>query len=231
MVVFSPQLLFSQDSDSTTVVEKKSDEYKPPPPKRYYYLSPRVSVMSPSAIGNVAFKRSFVGVYEASAGLNMYLYKGFFLGIGYKYGMFKIMDNKISNYNATMQLNNIAFKLGTDAYMGEDHKFIFSASVSGGYNWTNFYGLICKTENKPPDVTSYQCLFMEPELNIYYLVEPNFAFGITASYSVYNHNFNPYELCLNEWKSYDKNNTGNTQIFSFGFGFYYSLIQKKSSKK
>lgn len=205
-------------------------EDAPVVPKRYYVFSPRVSVTVPHPMANASFKKSFVGIYEASAGLNVYFFRGLFLGGMYKNGLLKITENKIADYNASMSINNVGGKIGTDLYVGEKNRVIFSASLTLGQNWTKYSGLVSKEPGRViPD--SYTTRYVEPEMNLFFLIESNFGIGATVSYSVFKKNFDPYELALNDWTQFSRNNSGSTQYLSFGFGFYYSLWQKKNVKK
>lgn len=222
-----PFRLLSQEGESPA--PPASDE-TPAAPKRYYVFSPRVSVTVPHPMANSSFKKSFVGIYEVSSGLNTYLIKGVFLGATYKNALLKITENKIADYNASMYINNFAGKLGADVYIGEKNKVIYSASVAVGQNWTRYSGLVAKDPNRViPD--SYTCTYYEPEMNLFFLIESNFGIGVTVSYSIFSKNFDPYELALNDWTQFSRNTSGNTQYFSFGFGFYYSLWQKKKQTK
>jgi len=217
--------VFSQEEPAVGVdeVNDESKSYK----KEYYFLSPRVSVTVPHPMGNKAFRKSFVGIYEISGGLNIMLYKGLFLGATYKNGLLKITENKIADYNASMAINNIGLKIGGDFFIGEQNKIIFSGSITGGQNYTKYSGLVCRKPTETPKIKAYTASYIEPELNLFFLVEQNFGIGLTVTYSIFNTEFNPYDLCLNDWASFDKENPGRTQYFSFGFGFYYSLIKKK----
>jgi hypothetical protein len=226
--VFCSSLSIQGQEDQTAAPD--IEEEAPAIPKKYYVFSPRVSVTVPHPMGNASFKKCFVGIYEASAGLNMYVYKGLFLGGMYKNGLLKITENKIADYNASMSINNIAGKLGADVYIGEKNRVIYSASVSVGKNWTKYSGLVSKQADRVIPNT-YSCTYYEPEMNLFFLIESNFGIGATVSYSVFNKNFDPYELALNDWTQFSKNTAGSTQYFSFGFGFYYSLLRKKSPKK
>jgi len=222
-----PVLTTAQEDE--TPAPAAADE-APPAPKRYYVFSPRVSVTVPHPMANPSFKKSFVGIYEASAGLNFYLYKGIFIGGMYKNGLLKITENKIADYNASMSINNIGGKIGTDVYIGEKNRVIYSASLTVGRNWTRYSGLVAKDPKRIiPD--SYTTTYYEPEMNIFFLIESNFGIGATLSYSVFKKNFDPYELALNDWTQFSKNNSGSTQYLSFGFGFYYSLWKKNTPKR
>ncbi|MCW3085368.1 MAG: hypothetical protein JWP12_2734 [Bacteroidetes bacterium] len=229
LLLVSPMLIKAQDDEPAVQQPATADDDAPAPPKRYYVLSPRVSVTVPHPMSNKSFKKCFVGIYEISGGLNFYLYKGLFIGGTYKNGLLKITENKIADYNASMFINNAAVKIGTDAYIGDKNRVIFSAAVSGGKNWTKYGGLVAKEPRNIP--TSYTCTYLEPEINLFFLIESNFGIGVTVSYSIFNHTFDPYELALNDWTQFSKTNTGSTQYLSFGFGFYYSLLQKGRVRK
>lgn len=210
-------------------VQASADE-PPAVPKSYYVFSPRVSVTVPHPMANASFKKSFVGIYEISGGLNAYLVKGLFFGVTYKNALLKITENKIADYNASMYINNAAGKLGADVYVGDKNRVIYSASIAVGQNWTRYSGLVAKDPNRVIPNT-YTCTYYEPEMNLFFLIESNFGIGATVSYSIFNKNFDPYELALNDWTQFSRNTSGNTQYLSFGFGFYYSLWRKKKLHK
>ncbi len=216
---------FSQD-EQLPVSPPASGE-TPPAKKQYYLLSPRISITVPHPMGNKSFKKSFVGIYEVSGGLNLMLYKGFFVGATAKNGLLKITENKIADYNASMRINNVGVKLGGDFYIGEKNNAIYSIAFTYGKNWTEYSGIKSKNPNDPPKINSFSTNYFEPEMNIFFLIEANFAIGATLSYTVFDAHFNPYDLKLNEYTQFETNNAVSTQFLSFGFGFYYSLIKKK----
>lgn len=216
---------FSQD-DPLPVAPQPTGETAPAK-KQYYLLSPRISVTVPHPMGNKSFKKSFVGIYEVSGGLNLMFYKGLFVGISGKNGLLKITENKIADYNASMSINNAACKFGSDFYVGEKNNAIFSMALSYGYNWTKYSGIKSKNPNDPPKLNSFTTPYWEPEMNIFFLIESNFAIGATLSYTVFDAHFDPYDLKLNEYTQFDTNNAASTQFLSFGFGFYYSVVKKK----
>jgi hypothetical protein len=219
--------LVSVAQNDTTTSVTPSAEDAPPPPKHYYLFSPRVSVTVPHPMANTSFKKCFVGIYEISGGLNMYLDKGFFVGVTYKNGLLRITENKIANFEAGMEINNAAGKIGGDWYVGDKNKVIFSVALSAGENWTHFTGMRTKDPSKSPEINGYTTPYIEPEVNLFFLVESNFGIGATLSYSIFSQNFDPYQLALNDWAEFGANNSGATQYLSFGFGFYYSLVRKK----
>ena len=228
--LFSLLILFtlvSKAQDEKTIIPSTGGTESPPSKKQYYIFSPRVNVTVPHPMGNKSFKKSFVGIYEVNLGLNLFVYKGLYIGLAAKNGLLKITENKIADYNASMAINNVAGKIGGDWYIGEKNNAIFSFGLTAGHNWTKYSGLMSKDPKKPPLYTSFETNYIEPEMNIFFLIESNFAIGATVSYTIFDAHFNPYDLNLNEYSKFSTNNAAATQYFSFGFGFYYSLFPKK----
>ena len=227
---FSSLVLFSQDQnddddddDGFPAIQTSNDVGH----KNYYVFSPRVNVTVPHPIADKSFKKCFVGIYEVNGSLNIMLYKGLFIGGSYKNGLMQITEKKIPNYEASMEIDNIAGKIGGDFYVGEKNRIVFSSALSYGQNLTHYYGLVAKDPHKVVSNTSFKCTFLEPEFNLYFLVEANFGVGVTITYTVYDHTFDPYELSLNDWAGFDNPSTGSTENLSFGFSFYYSFLKKK----
>ncbi len=227
-IIFSTPLVSQDETESQT---SSVLEENPAAKKSYYLLSPRISITVPHPMGNKAFKKSFVGIYEISGGLNLMFYKGLFIGGTYKNGLLKITENKIADYEASMSINNVGLKIGSDFYIGEKNRTIFSFALTAGQNHTKYFGLVCKNPMEGPKINSYKTSYLEPEANLFFLIEPNFGIGATLSYSIFNKEFNPYELCLDNWTTYNKDNPGKTRYLSFGFGFYYSLFRKQTKMK
>ncbi len=225
LFLFSFSSAFSQEEELPVAPPATVD---PAPAKKQYYLfSPRISVTVPHPMGNKSFKKSFVGIYEVTGGLNMMLHKGLFIGASAKNGLLKITENKITDYNASMKINSVAGKFGFDTYVGEKNRTIFSMALSYGQNWTEYSGIKYKDENNKPKLNSFTTSYFEPEMNIFFLIESNFGIGATLTYTVFDAHFDPYDLVLNEYAKFDRENAVSTQFLSFGFGFYYSFAKKK----
>jgi hypothetical protein len=235
-LVITPFFLAAQeDTISTSEVDTTMGDLEivpieeiPSRPGSLYLFSPRASFTVPNPMGNSAFKKTFVGIYEANIGFNLMIFKGLYAGVAFKNGLLKVTQKTIPNYNAGMHMYNAAVKVGGDFYLNEKNTILVSAAMSAGQNVTKFSSLVSKTPGKQPDITGFKALYAEPELNIYLFTEANFGFGFTLSYTVLQRTFNPYELSLNDWTSYNKTNTGNTQYLSFGFGMYYGIVHKSS---
>ncbi len=225
-LLFALVSITAMAQDETDTVENSMINETPPRQKQYYLFNPRVSITVPHPLANEAFNKSFVGIYEINACFNVMLYKGFFAGLNYKNGLLKITENKIPDYNASMLMNSIAGKIGSDFFIVDKNNIILSIAVSAGQNRTKYSSFVSKVPNTQPQINGFKSSYFEPEANLFFLVEENFGVGVTLTYSVIKRNFDPYELCLNEWTQYPKDNSGATRYLSFGFGFYYGLSKK-----
>ncbi len=222
--VFSNTSKAQITSDST---ENNESEELPILPKSYYLLSPRIAVSVPLPMANRSFKKVFVGVYELNTSFNIYVKQGAFIGIAYDYGMFRIPDNRIPAYNATMEIQNAGVRLGGDFFVGDRNIIQVSPAITIGNNWTTFGNLKIKNPTEPPINTSYTTSYLKPEVNFFYLVERDLAVGLNLAYCIFNHNFDPYELKLNEWASFSSGNKTRTQYLNIGFSVYYNFIPRK----
>jgi hypothetical protein len=217
--LFSLLALFVKAQNESEVISTNAGH------KQYYFLNPRLSVTVPRPIGNKSFKKSFAGVYEISGGLNLFLFRGLFVGVTAKTGLLRITENRIPDYNANMTFHNIGFKVGNDWYGGNKNNVVYSLALSVGQNQTSYSSL--KHKDETPVNKSFKTSYTEPEMDIYFMVEPNVFIGASVSYTIFDDHFDPYELALNEFSSFDSHNGVSTQWLSFGFGVYCNLIKKK----
>lgn len=181
----------------------------------------------PHPITNGAFKKSFNGIYDVNASFCFNPIAGLIMGTSFKNGLFSIPSNKIAGLNSTkMQLNDAGIKLGYDYFISDI--IFFTMAINAGENWTKFTGVSCTD----PDRTSftYTSGYIEPEMNVNFLIEESFAIGATVSYTIIAKPFDPDFICLNNFATYYSNDyKGSTGYFNFGFGFYYGLLRKKSA--
>jgi hypothetical protein len=229
LLVFTSLATTAQEEDDTLALDFiNTDDVIMPRTRKYYLFSPRVSLTVPHPLGNAAFNKSFVGIYEFNAGLNLYFFRGFYAGATFKNNRLNINQKEIKDYNASMHMNGAAVKVGSDFYMNENNTILLSVSFAAGQNSTKFNSLKCKDGNNTPAITSYKAIYYEPEVDLFLFLEPNFAIGLTTLYSSTNRTFDPYELCLNEWGAYSKTDTSPARYISFGFGFYYGFSTRKN---
>ncbi|HSH66714.1 MAG TPA: hypothetical protein VLB84_13195 [Bacteroidia bacterium] len=212
-------------TDNTPV---RSDDV--PSQKEYYWFTPHAAITVPNPTGNTAFRKNFAGVYEVSAGMDVMPFKGIFVGAVYKNATLKITGitgATYFHYSPIMKINNAGIRVGGKTFVGSRNRMTGQASVTFGQNWTMFKDIRCKDSTMAVPVPKYTCTYLEPEIALYFLLENNFAIGITVSYDIYTKNFNPYDICLESWKTIGSTGSGPTQYFSFGFGFSYSFYKRK----
>jgi hypothetical protein len=201
---------------------------RPVRPKQNFLYSPRGSLTVPLPIGNSAFRKSFVGVYEFNGGFNVMVYKGIFAGLTYKNSLLIITPTKIPDYNASMTINSGAFKVGNDFYLGDRNSVILSTSIAVGQNNSRYHSFVSKDFSKRPSFNGFKASYVEPEIDMYFLVESNFAIGASVTYSIINRNFDPSELYLDQWAGFPENNSGLIRYLSFGFGVYYGFAKRSN---
>lgn len=204
--------------------------------KEYFLFSTRAAITVPHPIANGAFKKTFVGIYNINVDFNTFIYQGFYIGATYKNNLFKITPTKIADYNRdsvgnlnpypSMHSNAAAIKVGYDMYLGDENRIVYTISTAVGQYWSKYDNFVSKTAGKK-SITKSSTTYIEPEMSLNFLVDPNLAIGVNISYTMLNTNFDPYELCLNDWKAYSKSNEGDTRYLNFGFSFFYSFYMKK----
>jgi hypothetical protein len=201
-----------------------------PSRKEYFWFNPHAAVTVPNPTGNKAFRKNLAGVYELSGGLDILLFKGIFVGAVYKNASLKITGitgASYFHYQPVLKLNNAGIRVGGRTYVGSRNRMIYSLSLTLGESWARYKDMRCKDSTVAPALTHFTTSYVQPEMSIYFLLESNFAIGATLSYSVYNKQFDPYEICLDSWKAVGPLGSGPIQYLSFGFGFYYSFYKKK----
>lgn len=183
-------------------------------------ISIRASCAVPHPLGNGALRRSMTGIYYATFSATARPFSGLHVGAVYSNGLYKTAANKLSDVPTALQVNNVGARVGYDHYFSEIT--FFSASVNAGRSYGKFTGVRCKD---PQEVdTKYSAEYFEPELNLYFIVDPNFAIGVNLSSTFISHQFDPYAVCFNQYKGYsDRDLRGNTMSVNFGFGFYYGF--------
>lgn len=229
ILVTGPLFTSAQEETTDTLGLEIEGDAILPRQRKYYLFSPRLSFTVPHPMGNSAFKKTFVGIYELNAGLALSFSRGFFAAATFKNGLLRITEKKIPKYNAAMSINSAAIKVGGDFYLNDRNTVLFSAAVGAGQNSTTYTHLLCKTPGESPDITSFKSVYYEPEASFFLFIEENFAIGLTTTYTVIKRPFDPYELCLDEWAAYGKENTGPIRYISFGFGFYYGFSTRKGN--
>lgn len=199
-------------------------------PKANNLFSSRLSFTVPNPTANKAFVKSFVGIYQVNASMNMALYKGVFIGVAFSNALLQVDKNVIPNKTYAkqpfMNTYSASVKIGSDWYIGENNRIIFSADVSVGQSFVKYSAFVCKDPTKNIVTTDFKSPYGSAEVSMIFLVEPNWGIGPTISYSLINRSFDPYELCLEDWASYGTSKSGATQYLNFGFVCYFNFFRK-----
>src|SRR4051812_1074931 len=192
---------FAQEPPTTESNASPNTPSYEPLQKDHYWFNPHVSVGVPNPMNNRAFRKNFAGVYEINAGMDITVFKGVFVGFGYKNATLKVrglLGTQNFHYEPLMKINNAGIRVGAKTFIGAKNRIIYSISFMLGETWTHYKDLRCKDSTMAPPLTKYSTSYIEPEMSLYFLVESNFAIGATVSYGVYRKDFDPYEICLNE---------------------------------
>lgn len=178
----------------------------------------------PHGIGNVAFKRSFTGIYDVSSSFNVRLFSGFTVGISGRFNQFKTTDNKIPGLNTYAQIIGGGGRISYYHFLKETTAAYGGVNV--GFSNIHYTGLSC-LNNTQPEKTKSNARYIEPELGILFFIEGDFSIGLHTSLPLYNYQFDPYAICLNQHKAYlDSDRVGNLRHLNFGFSVSYAFLKK-----
>ncbi len=195
------------------------------------FLDPRLSIRAdckvPNVMGNLAFRKTFGGIYDLNLSVNGHFFKKLYVGAGGKNAMFNTPDNKIPNSKTLMQVFGGYGKVGYETFISEN-TFV-SAGVNLGQAFVNYIGVISKDASKTAADFRYTGRYMEPELNFYFMLEDNFAIGVNLSTMLMNYRWHPSIAAMADRRTYGSNDANGViqSWFSFGFGFYYGFWNKK----
>ena len=199
-------------------------------PKANNLFNTRLAFTVPNPISNKAFNKSFIGIYQVNASMNMALYKNIFIGVAFSDALLQISKNIVPNTTYAkqpfMNVYNAAVKLGSDFRLGDKNRIILSTAILVGQSYVKYSSFVSKVPTENIQITNFKSLYGEAEVNMIFLIEPNWGIGPSISYSLIKRNFNPFELALDEYTSYSSNSSGATQYFSFGFVCHYSFFKK-----
>lgn len=178
----------------------------------------------PHGIGNVAFKRSFTGIYDVTSSFNVRLFSGFSLGISGRFNQFKTTDNKIPGLNTYAQIIGGGARISYYHFLKETTAMY--GGINAGYSHIQYTGVSC-LNNTMPEATEFNATYIEPELGVLFFIEGDFAIGLHTALPLYNYEFDPYDICLNQHKAYlDSDRVGNLRHLNFGFSLSYAFLKK-----
>jgi hypothetical protein len=199
-------------------------------PKANNLFNAQLTFTIPNAVSNKSFAKSFVGIYQVGGNLNLSVYKNLHIGVAFSDALMQVSKNVIPNKTYAKQpyLNfyNAAIRIGGDFYVGDKNRVLFLPSLTVGQSTAKFSGFVAKSPAKSVTLKDYKSPYAQADVGLIFLVEENWGIGPTLSYTLVQHNFNPNDVCLEEWATYSSNSSGSTQYLSFGFVCYYSFFKK-----
>lgn len=181
--------------------------------------SVRFDFMVPQPISNGAFKKSFTGIMDLGAGVYMNI-GDLVLGVNGRYLQFQVPANKINNtVTDMMNVINPGLSIGYDHHRSE--KTMITPGLNVGYNWISFSHISCLASH--PMNTRFNAFNLEPFCKVDWMIGDGFGIGVMAAYNLMTYEFIPEDVCLDEFKTYsEKERSGLTQSFSFGFCAYWN---------
>lgn len=194
----------------------------------------RSDILLPVPVANRAFTSVFSGVYYANASYNIEK-KGFVSGVFISNMQSMIYPKLQSEPHSIQTLNSAGLRFGYDFKPSKeeladiDNNFwVTSPFIMAGYTMVNYSRLKCITQtvqNKTDNTfsvnlgTSFTLMFSEYD-----------GIGFTIGYGYLHHEFNPNDLCLNEWWDFEPKDTkGPNQYIFFGFNFNIWLGNREGS--
>lgn len=191
-------------------------------------FSIRANIGIPKVVSSKALRNSFSGVVSPDINVTTYLFSHYFIGVGYNYTYFQAQKYfRDQSVNTNMQMQNGYLKVGYDKFV--TNSAFTTVSLNMGYGSSKYQGIVYKSDSligKSP--TSFSSAFIEPQLGINFLVEPNFGFGGFVSYHYNFSSFNPAYPGFDKWLNYSNlSNKWNASMITLGFGFYYGIGKQK----
>ena len=201
----------------------------------------RANIGIPKIVSSEQYRNSFSGVITGEIGITCKLVSNYFFGVGYSYNYFKAQryfrENTDPRINASMQMHGGYLKLGYDHFFKENA--FTTISFNMGYQSGKYYGLQYPVRDtvRSGHITDFGNAYVEPMIGVYFIVDPNFAFGAHLSYSYNFQQFNASNIGFDKFgfaKSPDKprayndlHNKWGMSMITLGFGFYYGLVRKR----
>lgn len=192
-------------------------------------FSVRVNCGIPKYVSSQLLQHAFSGVFTGEASVNCKIVSNFFIGVGYSFTYLQaqkaLRDQRVNTYT---EIQNGYLKIGYDRFFS-DNAFT-TISLNTGYGQTAYKGITYYNDTlKGKYPTQFNSFFVEPQLGVYFLVDPNIAIG---GHIGYNYNFSKFDLQKPSLDKWLPNQTGVTNKWDISsitlcFGFYYGIGKTK----
>ncbi len=187
-------------------------------------FSIRLNAGIPNITSNEAFRKKFIGIYEAGLSLNINLTQKTFLGIGYENGLLSASNRVDYGINTKMEMNSVYGKLGYNHF---HTSLIFSTfSIAAGQNQSRFVAV--KEHNGIVPDNRWSAWWMEPAYSINFYAEENLTLGFYTSVCYLNRPFKPEQVNFQHYANAGNlNSSNNTVLLNIGLEMYIGIGKKK----
>jgi hypothetical protein len=173
----------------------------------------------PNPIDNPAFKKTASGVFDIELSPVVNVYRGFLIGLTGGINQFKTPPQKIPDVKTVRNSTFYGGLAGYEFLLGETT--IGSITVEAGNSMVTYEKQICQVL-----LPKKNSGFIRSNLNLYFVVDPQFALGAHVSYTSQQLSFDPYSLCLDKKALYYPDELGGkTNYYNFGFSLYYLFLK------
>ncbi|HTL83219.1 MAG TPA: hypothetical protein VL651_16005 [Bacteroidia bacterium] len=192
-----------------------------------FRMSIRAAATVPHSLSNKAFRRSFTGIYNITAGYYYQVFHGFEAGLQFEHSLWKTADNKIPGLNTYAQTFHGGIRVGYDRVVGTNSVAFVGISFMEGM--IKFYGLSIQSGT---DLTNFRSHFNYNQVcadaGVFFYTEGSFAIGIHFGADFSNYHFDPYSIFLNQHKAYVASDLNGTFAqLNVGFSVVYSFDSNK----
>lgn len=182
----------------------------------------------PFTTSNDFLKEVSNGVVDVQGSFNYSFLKNFYVGVGYRYALFKLNERKIDpnvawdeQFKGEIEQKGIYGELSYFYDLYEN--FSIEANFQVGMENTMGNSVMCEANGGK---TSEKGLFYAPNLNFYLKTEEVFSFYFSVGYNFSNTNFTPETVCADSFVNYtDSDYQDNYGHFNVGFGIGISIIK------
>ncbi len=183
-------------------------------------------------LSNKAFSQLFSGVFATNLSLNFGV-NNFNTGIFYNLMQSQIFPKFEYEPHAIQTVHTGGIRFSYDIYPSKaklasqkGNFTVVSPFLSGGFSQVDYSRLKCKVQHVTNK--SDQTFSLTAGANFNLMFSEYDGVGFTIGYSFLNHEFNPNELCLNEYYPNipDKDKLGLSQYILYGFNVHFDLVKR-----
>lgn len=174
----------------------------------------------PAKPHNKAFERTMEGLLNGGIDYRYNIYKGFTMGLGFKYSFFTLNSFAFNNNTITggYQMPGAYIMLGYEKFTTD--RVSFTGSIRGGYSYMMSFNDSCRAILGGQAIA--QSYFVEPQVEMVMLTDKTSSHGFSmfVGYAIYFHEFGRADLCMDEVSTLaPEDYEGYMRYFSIGLGY------------